>query len=206
MSETFSIPNSEIEHINGIECSNFKKYVSPIINLSNRFTRSTSPKKLGIQVSDLFLRFIDESDTCDFDSWSDFCKEKVSEENIQNATDEILNKCKELAKVADSITKEEVRDWVEDLLYKKTYNGLNIQHIILTKIASMYNTTYVKASKKDEAKGIDGYINGEPYSVKPKSYYIQNPALVEWIDATMVFYDKTRRGLDLEIYKLKRGI
>lgn len=157
-------------------------------------------------MSDLFLRFIDESDTCDFDSWSDFCKEKVSEENIQNATDEILNKCKELAKVADSITKEEVRDWVEDLLYKKTYNGLNIQHIILTKIASMYNTTYVKASKKDEAKGIDGYINGEPYSVKPKSYYIQNPALVEWIDATMVFYDKTRRGLDLEIYKLKRGI
>lgn len=156
---------------------------------------------MGVQISDLFLEFLMNNNSGSFDDWVLFCNENINSNKVDIAVSEIKNKCNELARIANSVTEDEIRKWIEDLLYVKTFNGLNIQHVILSKIASLKNTTYIKATKEDESKGIDGYINGVPYSVKPKSYYIQNPSLVEWIDAVMIFYDKTKRGLSLEIYK-----
>lgn len=198
-----NIPNDEITNINNTPKYSFKKYVSPILNLANRFTHATSPKKIGIQLSDLFQSYLSDENNNTFQNWKNYCEDKIPQNAIDEAAESILIKCQEFSKVINSITPETVKEWVEDLLYSKTYNGLNLQHIILSKIAKEYNTEYIKATKEDESKGIDGYINNIAYSVKPKSYYVENPALVEQINAVMILYEKVSNGLKIEIYNKK---
>lgn len=63
-----------------------------------------------------------------------------------------------------------VREWVEDLVIVKTFNGLYVQKAILRKIAEMNGMNYRMATPEEESKGIDGYVGVIPYSIKPDTY------------------------------------
>ena len=83
------------------------------------------------------------------------------------------------------IDKELVREWVKDLVLKKTFIGLRFQKSILIKIASLKGLSFRLATSDEESTGIDGYIGTIPVSIKPFTYKSKN-MLSEQIDAKMV--------------------
>jgi hypothetical protein len=91
-----------------------------------------------------------------------------------------------------------VRKWVEDLVITKTFVGLRFQAAILKKVADQLGAQYRLAGLDDEAKGIDGYINDTPVSVKPTTYKSSRLMLPEQIGAAMIFYEKKKSGLIVE--------
>ena len=86
---------------------------------------------------------------------------------------------------------------VEDLIIIKTFVGLKCQEAILKKIAFSLSKTYRLAKPQEESKGIDGYINNKPVSIKPGTYRTQR-ALNEIIDVPLVFYMKIKAGVKIE--------
>ena len=49
-----------------------------------------------------------------------------------------------------------------------------------------------------EARGIDGYIGEIPVSIKPTTYKSKN-MLQEKIDSTIIYYDKVKDGIKVEL-------
>ena len=91
-----------------------------------------------------------------------------------------------------------VEKWVEDLVIYKTFNGLYVQKAILASLAKKKNTTYRLATPNEEAKGIDGYVGNTPYSIKPETYKTMG-RLSESIDVKMIYYNKIKTGLKIEV-------
>src|SRR3989344_4538581 len=71
------------------------------------------------------------------------------------------------------------------------------QEAILKKVASLKNVSYRLANPKEESQGIDGFIGSIPVSIKPMTYKTKN-ALKEEIKAKIIFYNKTKSGLEIE--------
>lgn len=96
------------------------------------------------------------------------------------------------------IDEELVRQWVEDLVISKTYNGLYVQKAILAKVAEIKGTNYRLADKNEEAAGIDGFVGKTAYSVKPESYKTMK-RLSEIISVKMIYYTKKKTGLNVDV-------
>jgi len=90
-----------------------------------------------------------------------------------------------------------IKKWVEDLVLEKTFIGLRFQEAILKKVASIKNTNYRLAEPKEESQGIDGFVGDTPVSIKPLTYKTQD-ALREEIKAKIIFYNKTKSGLEID--------
>ncbi|MDY5512282.1 MAG: MjaI family restriction endonuclease, partial [Eubacteriales bacterium] len=58
--------------------------------------------------------------------------------------------------------------------------------------------SYRLATPDEESKGIDGYVGNTPYSVKSNTYKTMK-RLSEVIDVKMVYYEKTKTGLKIEV-------
>ena len=84
------------------------------------------------------------------------------------------------------IDRDMVREWVEDLVIVKTFNGLYVQKAILRKIAEMKGRNYRLATPEEESQGIDGYVGVIPYSIKPDTYKTMG-RLSETINVKMVW-------------------
>jgi len=54
------------------------------------------------------------------------------------------------------------------------------------------------ASVSQEALGIDGMIGGKPVSIKPMTYQVKSPMLMERINVPIVYYDKKKDGIVIE--------
>ena len=90
------------------------------------------------------------------------------------------------------------RRWVKDLVHTKTYTGLKFQASILKRVAYRTGENYRTATPAEEAKGIDGFIGDEPVSIKPMTYKSKN-MLQENIETTIIFYDKVKDGIKVEL-------
>lgn len=87
--------------------------------------------------------------------------------------------------------------WVEDLLIAKTFIGLRCQEAILRKGAELKGTDWRFSEPEEEAKGIDGFIGDMPISIKPETYKAK-ASLPEYIEAKIIYYKKTRGGLEVD--------
>lgn len=90
-------------------------------------------------------------------------------------SDEQKNNAK---KYIESKLKANIKKWLQNLTYNKTYCGLIAQELILTDIASRKKMTQILGSPFDEQKGIDGYIISEnnyyPLQIKSSTFKIKN--------------------------------
>jgi hypothetical protein len=166
-------------------------YVSPILNLANRFASGTRPKVVG-QMSDL----IQEFDGRSLDEWAAWYQESYPD-SIAKAVHLIRSKLTEFKLVIENITDEMIELWVKDLVLVKTYVGLKFQEAILKKVAESTELNYFLASPEQESKGIDGVIGTQEVSIKPSSWkeqVIQREAL----KGALIFYQKTDSGLEIE--------
>ena len=101
-----------------------------------------------------------------------------------------------LKQAIELIDRPMIKKWVEDLVLEKTFIGLKFQEAILKKVALIKNTDYRFAEPKEESQGIDGFIGAIPVSIKPITYKIKD-ALREEIKIKIIFYNKTKSGLEI---------
>jgi len=162
----------------------FPTYVSPLLNLANKYAQATRPKVVG-QMSDL----IRECPYKDFEGWKRWYLSKHPKA-IEEATNKIMEMLKEFLEVLRSVDRELVRKWVEDLVLVKTFLGLRVEEPILRYFAKLLGEEYRLSTAEEESKGIDGYIGKYSISIKPLTYKIEK-ALGESLAAdTLIFYEK----------------
>jgi len=168
------------------------KYLSPLINLANRFAQGTRPRVVG-QMSELIKEFKNSGGRT-FEEWKQWYLQKYPEavEEATNRTWKMLNNFKE---TLEKLTEEDVRKWVMDLVLVKTYEGLMLQEAILKKIARELGGSYEFATAKEESKGIDGFIvigsQKLPVSIKPKTYELEGH-LREDLKGYLIIYEKKK--------------
>jgi len=173
------------------EVKDFPLYTTQLINLANQNAQGTRPRVVG-QLSEL----IKECPEKTYKGWKNWYLSKYPNA-VENATERINAMMNHLKEAIKSIDKSMIKKWVEDLVLEKTFIGLRFQEAILKKVASIKNVNYRLAKPKEESRGIDGFIGDIPVSIKPTTYKTKD-ALREDIKAKIIFYDKTKSGLEID--------
>lgn len=192
----YNLKNESIKEYNESDNYTFPKYTSQLINWANQNAQETRPRIVG-QMSELFPEFLDSTQDVTIEDWKRFYVMKHPEA-FKEATDKIYAQVENLREAIQLIDREMVEHWVEDLIINKTFNGMYVQKAILASLADLKDTDYRLATPEEEAKGIDGFVGGVPYSVKPDTYKIMD-RLSEVIDVKMIYYKKTKTGLKIEV-------
>ena len=189
--EKEKLQTKEIERLSQAVDYQFPKYTSQIINWSNQNAQGTRPKVVG-QMSDLIQEFNGQT----LEEWIKWYNNRMPKA-IEDATEKIFDMVKKIQEASTQIDKEMVRNWVEDLVYNKTFCGLKVQQAIISYIAGKLKKEWRLATKEEESKGIDGYIGDKPIQIKSATYKSEN-FLGETIDVLIVYYEKKKDGLVIE--------
>jgi len=185
------ITDKEIREYLDIETTEFPKYISPLINLANRFAQGTRPRIVG-QMTELIQQFTGQK-LAEWEHW--YLKQKP--EAIKNATEMILKKIDNFKDALNRVDKSLVEKWIRDLIIVKTFIGLRFQEAVLKKGAFIKKANYRLADPEEESKGIDGYIGNTPVSIKPHTYEAK-PGLMEKINAKIIYYKKVEGGIEVD--------
>ena len=173
---------------------NFPKYTTQILNLANQNSQATRPQNVG-QMSEL----VNQIDSKTYSKWKKFY-DKEKPEAIDEAVDKIDNMVKNLRKAIDKIDKSLIKDWVEELIYIKTIEGLIIQEYIFNFLEKKYkDLKYKKATTEDESKNIDGYLNEKPIQIKAETYTSKKTTIREKFGEKilLIYYRKTDKYLTI---------
>lgn len=173
------------------EVEDYPRYVTQLLNLANQNAQGTRPRVVG-QLSEL----IQECPEKTYKGWKQWYLNRHLDA-IGNATEKIGIMIQKLKDALNSVDQPMIRRWVEDLVLEKTFIGLRFQEAILKKIATIKSTSYRLAEPTEESRGIDGFVGNIPVSIKPFTYKTKK-ALQEIIEAKIVYYQKTKSGLEID--------
>lgn len=191
MESTVKLTEEELAELLVGKKLSFPKYVSPLLNLANRFARGTVPAVVG-QMTELVKPFKT------YEEWKKwYLKEKP--DAINNAVKKISDMLENFKEAMDNIDERTIRAWVEDLVLVKTFVGIRFQEAILKRVAHMLGKKYRLAKPEEEAKGIDGFIEEVPISIKPHTYKVEAKRLQEKIGGCIIYYEKTDDGIKFDV-------
>lgn len=173
------------------EIKDFPRYTTQLMNLANQNAQGTRPRVVG-QLSEL----IQECPEKTYEGWKRWYLGRYPHA-IENATEKIHEMVIKLQEAIRDIDKATVHRWVGDLVIEKTFVGLRFQEAILKRVASLRREKYRLATPQEESRGIDGFIGSMPVSVKPDTYKTKD-FLPEKIGAKIIFYRKTKMGLEID--------
>jgi hypothetical protein len=166
----------------------FRTYVYDFLNRANRWSGGTKPAVVG-QQTELFKPFYEKP----HEVWEKWYLENFGEK-LKKAQELISEKLCKLKAAISSITDEEIRLFVNNLVILQTSRGLRIQRTGLIRIAEALSLSWSPAFTEDERRGIDGYIGGIPVSVKPSTYSRADPITSnEGIRAKIIRYKENKR-------------
>lgn len=163
-------------------------YVGSVINIAGSFSQATRPKKVG-QVSDLIQEYRNSATKPSIGGWKQFYDEKIGKDKVVEASDKIWDYVTRIKENLNSLTKQDVLEWTEDLIFEKTFSGLQIQLDVLEMIAE---NEYRLATPEEEAQNIDGFVDGEPVSIKPISWKKKPQYHIPY---KVIYYKNTKNGL-----------
>lgn len=188
-----TITNQEVASLSNASVYPFPKYTTMLINQINQTAQGTRPKVVG-QMSELIKEFDGQT----LDEWKRWYDSRQPQA-IDKATAKIYAQFLKLKEAMNLIDENLIREWVKDLVYNKTFCGLRVQQAIIAFIAEEVGKKgkWRLATKDEEAKGIDGYIDGKPVQVKSSTYKTEFQ-LREVIKAPIVYYEKKKSGLTVE--------
>lgn len=173
------------------EIRDFPRYTTQLMNLANQNAQGTRPRAVG-QLTEL----IKECPEKTYEGWKRWYLARHPRA-VENAAEKIYEMVIKLRNAIHGIDKEMVERWTEDLVIEKTFVGLRFQEAILKKVAFVKKEKYRLATPSEESRGIDGFIGSIPVSIKPDTYKTKD-ALLEEIQAKIIFYRKTKTGLDID--------
>jgi len=191
------ITNDELKQELIGEKKDFPKYATQIINLANQNAQGTRPRVVG-QLTEL----IKECPERTYEGWKNWYLKKYPNA-IKNAVEKIKEMMVNLQEAMKSIDEGMIKKWVDDLVLEKTYIGLRFHGAVLKKIAEIKKTTYRLSEPNEESQGIDGFIGNIPVSIKPVTYKTKS-ALREEIKGKIIYYKKTKSGLEVDADEVLR--
>ena len=186
------LKNAEIQEYVSAPASDFPKYTTQLMNVANQNSQATRPRHVG-QLSELIQEFPGHT----FEEWVTWYQEQYPNA-IDEATEKIISMIENFNDAIGTIDPSMVKSWVADLILVKTFIGLRFQEAILKKLAEVKGCDYRLAEPHEESQGIDGFVGGEAYSIKPSTYEAI-PTLAESIEVKMIFYEKKKDGVVFEI-------
>lgn len=173
-----------------------RKYVSQVLNLCSSNSGATRPKNVG-QMSEI----VEESGARTQEEWSHWYRERHAE-RIGRAVDSVEQMLYNVLAAAKQITREEIQQWVEDLILHKTFYGIRVQDAILRETAPRIGVSgYRLATPEEEAKGIDGFLGDKAVQIKPTTYK-QKSALPERITVPVIYYQKKDGDIEVDLSEL----
>ena len=167
-------------------------YIGSVINLANSFSQATRAKHVG-QMSDLIQEYREIAENPSVEGWESFYASKIGLEKIDIAADKIWEYVKRIRENLNSLNHDDVKNWTKDLVIDKTFAGLQIQLDILEMVSE--TGEFRLSTPDEESQGIDGYVDGEPVSIKPNTYKKTIQSGKESIPYRIIFYKNTKRGL-----------
>ena len=167
-------------------------YIGSVINLANSFSQATRAKHVG-QVSDLIQEYREIAENPSVEGWESFYASRIGLEKIDIAADKIWEYVKRIRENLNSLNHDDIKNWTKDLVIDKTFSGLQIQLDILEMVSE--TGEFRLSTPDEESKGIDGYVDGEPVSIKPNTYKKTIQSGKESIPYRIIFYKNTKRGL-----------
>ncbi len=174
MSKLIKLPLSNVE-VFGIELeesAGFPKYTSSLINLANNTSQATRPRVVG-QMSELVQEFKLSHPEVNLRTWREWYTEKYPDA-VEQATTKTYALLKKYRDALTKVDKDMVREWVEDLVFKKSYQGILYQEVCIKKTAEHFGQTWRLARPAEESQGINGFIHTVPVQVKRSqgSYHV----------------------------------
>lgn len=189
--EIIKLKSKEIQEVLSETVYEYPKYSTQLINLANQNSQGTRPSVVG-QMSDLIQEFQGNS----IKEWEKWYLEKHPDA-IDKAVARIYPMIENMKEIISQIDKNMVECWVKDLVITKTFAGLKFQEVIIKSIGEKENLNYRLAEPDEESKGIDGFINQKPISIKPITYKMESH-LPEHINVPIVYYEKKSDGIVIE--------
>ncbi len=183
------LKTAEIQEYLSAPASEFPKYTTQLMNLANQNSQGTRAKIVG-QMSDLIQEYPGRT----FDDWVRWYKDKYPDA-INNATNRVYSMIENLNAASPEIDREMVRSWVEDLVLVKTFAGLKFQEAILKKVAKIRDCDYRLSEPYEESQGIDGFVGGQAFSIKPVTYKSKKSTVADSIDIEIIYYEKKSDGI-----------
>lgn len=162
-------------------------YYGNFINIVNQDGQATRPATVGELAAQIFPDYTVQSTTPSPDDWKQYYLSRY-QSNYDAALEKLKSQFRKEKDAINNITDQDLENWLNDLMFYKTYTGLYIQDAILTDLAKVYKSEYQKPTAEEEGQGIDGYINGTAYSVKPESYKTTAASNTQKIAAKMIYY------------------
>lgn len=206
-------------HIN--TTPNLPTYTSGFINDVNGWAGGSKAENVS-QVSELIKQFREENPDGGLQDWIAFHQalegtmirvlkgrgknkryEMVRMAGVEQGVQDIMCKIEEVKNNINQLTEEKIRLWLKNLVYEKTYCGLEAQKLILCHIAEEHHFEWMLGSVEDEKQGIDGYIidpNGPlffPLQIKSSSY--SNKHKQEHFICPVITYDLLEEGVNFKL-------
>jgi hypothetical protein len=176
-----SIENSETKALEILKGVKFSEHISHFLNYANRYGYGTRDDVVGFTSN-----MIREYEPTSLEEWKK--KHLLKYRNWRSkARKRIKSKLNEYSQIINSIDDKIIDDWIEDLVYLKTYQGYRIEKLIRLHLGREYNAYTRKPTVDEEKKGIDGYVGECPISVKPKGYPRKN--LKENLNGVLILYE-----------------
>lgn len=191
---------AEVSKVNGTSAPELPKYSSSVINSASGYAKATRPANVG-QVSDEIQIFRKDPNFPghSLEDWKKWHIERHENgKGIERAVDEAWNKFQAVLQSLSTVSKDDVRNWMEDLVYQKTYDGLMVQNAIIEAIANELQVSWQLANPEQESQGIDGFINGHPVQIKADSYKKIGKKHNEEIACPVVYYRKDNKNIFYE--------
>jgi hypothetical protein len=192
MMEKINIKNKDLYDQSSLREEGFPKYSTQIINIANQNSRGTRPENVG-QLSELFKK--DKFETVE--DWKEWYLANYPD-NVGVAKSKIKKMITKLRKVIKLIDDDMITKWVEDLIFRKTFNGLIIQESILKYLAEKHELEYTPSTNDDESKHIDGFLNDYPISVKPHTWKEKKELPFDLNELLVVYYKKNKASVTIE--------
>lgn len=178
------------------------KYYSSFFNTVNKDAHSSRPQTVGLLSTDIFPEYLSQTSSPNPDNWKDFYLRNYLPK-YETGLKKFMEKFECEKAAINNVQREDLINWYNDLMFNKTFAGLYVQDAILQDIASKQHAEYKKPSPLEEGMGIDGFINGIPYSIKAESYKNSIVQNIETINAVMVYYRAAKiygNATDIEYY------
>lgn len=176
-----------------------KKYHSAFLNTVNKDARSSRPETVGKLATEIFPEYLEQSTEASPIGWKEHYQE-VYPEQYKEGLEKFKKQFDAEKEAINNITEQDLNDYYDDLMFNKTFAGLYVQDKILKDIADENNAIYRKPSATEEGRGIDGYIDDVPYSVKSETYRNSAAKNNETINAKMVYYTENKKSKTIDYY------
>ena len=175
------------------------KYHSAFLNAVNKDARSSRPETVGKLATEIFPDYIDNAANPTPESWKKHYQDTHSEEYNDGLT-KFKEQFKKEKQAINDITDDDLQAYYDDLMFNKTFTGLYAQDEILRDIAADKKAKFRKPTATEEGRGIDGYIDDVPYSIKSETYKDSAAKNNETINAIMVYYKDNKKDKTIDYY------